>query len=178
MSRLFLSRNVEWKRRGRCGGLGEWLYRSVGGISPLAHGYQRVLIFPDVLPASSSGAPGPSAANTSIVTQRGKITVEWKRRNDGTGIELTVSLPAGVESGTVLFRSSDPALVTLEDLDTGALLWSQRTGLVRERDGGSAAATSHGVQRARWTARRGGLLELDLVAGRHALLCKLLVHGA
>ena len=104
------------------------------------------------------------------MTQRGKIDVEWKRRSGDKGIELTVSLPAGVETGTVVFRSPDPAIVTLEDLETGALLWSQRTGLV-QTDNNAAAA--RGVQRAGWTARRGGLLEVDLSAGRYALACKL-----
>ena len=146
----------------------------MGGISPVANGYQRVLIFPDVLPASSI-SPGPAAANASVVTQRGKISVEWKRRSGAEGIELTVSLPAGVETGTVVFRAPDPALATLEDLETGSLLWSQRTGLVQTGDN---AAAARGVQRVGWAARRGGLLEVDLSAGRYALACRLKSGGA
>jgi hypothetical protein len=125
-----------------------------------------VIIFPDVLPASST-SPGPSAANASVVTQRGKIAVEWKRRDGDKGAELTVSLPAGIETGTVLFRSPDPALAVLEDLETGVLIWSQRTGPVQHGD------AARGVQRIAWTARRGGLLEVGLSAGRYALVCKL-----
>ena len=92
-----------------------------------------------------------------------------KRRSGDTGIDLTGLLPAGVVTGAVVFRSPDPALATLEDLETGALLWSQRTGLVHTDNN---AAAARGVQRAGWTARRGGLLEVDLSAGRCALVCK------
>lgn len=64
-----------------CGGLGEWLHRSLGGISPAADGWAKVSIAPRV-----SKSLGPSAVNASVLTIRGRVESRWVRGGgDGTG---------------------------------------------------------------------------------------------
>ena len=57
-----------------CGGLGKWLYQSIGGIAPGDHtnagnggGYENVMINPDVT------VSGPASSSTLIDTVRGKV---------------------------------------------------------------------------------------------------------
>ena len=57
-----------------CGGLGAWLYRDIGGVRPGSDGYASVVIAPQI-----SRLRGPSAVNTSLVTVRGRVVVEWER---------------------------------------------------------------------------------------------------
>ena len=57
-----------------CGGVGEWQYRSLGGISPLQPGYKKVEIKPRV-----SSSYGPSAVNCTIMTVRGSVHSNWTR---------------------------------------------------------------------------------------------------
>lgn len=57
-----------------CGGLGEWLYRNVAGISPGSNGYQDVTIFPDVV-----ADVGPRRASSSVNTVAGRVEASWQR---------------------------------------------------------------------------------------------------
>ena len=131
----------------------------MGGISPVANGYQRVLIFPYVLPASNI-SPGPAAANVSVVTQREEISVEWKRRSCDKGIELTGLLPAGMETGTVVFRTKhSPRSKSWRQVRSGRstrascrLATTRQLPAVCNAPGGPHAAAGC----SRWTFRLGG----------------------
>jgi alpha-L-rhamnosidase len=63
------------------GSVGDWLYRTVGGIAPAAPGYQRLLIAP---------RPGGSltTATTSLTSRYGPVRTEWRK----TGAALTLSV--------------------------------------------------------------------------------------
>ena len=115
-----------------CGGVGEWMYRSLGGIAPATPGYGVVTIAPQV-----SQTEGPSAVNASVSTIRGVVESRWIRHPHslcrlsaeqrgalvGTVFELHVHVPVGSRAKvTVPLLHSDPASATL--LETDALLWS------------------------------------------------------
>ncbi len=72
------------------GAVGDWVHRTVGGLAPAADGYRRVLV-----------APRPPEAvtwaRTSLRTDAGTITVDWRRADEGApGWSLDVDLPPGV----------------------------------------------------------------------------------
>ena len=106
-----------------CGGLGEWMYRSVGGIAPsldLANsGYQHVILAPEV------SSKGPQAATVAMETVRGRVLMSWLRSDAGS-LSINVTVPAGVAGATVIFKSSGVCTVTEE----GRLVWSVQKGYV------------------------------------------------
>src|SRR5262249_53888678 len=63
------------------GSVGDWLYRTVGGLGPAAPGYRQVLIAP---------RPGGTltAATTSLQTGYGLTSAQWSR--SGTALTLQV----------------------------------------------------------------------------------------
>lgn len=69
------------------GAVGDWMYRTLGGLAPAADGYRRVLV-----------APRPPEAvhwaDTSLVTGHGTVSVGWRHEGDGFGLD--VDLPPGV----------------------------------------------------------------------------------
>jgi alpha-L-rhamnosidase len=79
-----------------CGGLGEWQYRSLGGIAPASAGYANVSIAPQI-----SRTLGPSSVAASVQTVRGLVASNWTRL-DGDGsscfVELSVSVPVGMRA--------------------------------------------------------------------------------
>ena len=84
------------------GSVGDWLYRTVGGLAPAAPGYQRLLIAPK---------PGGSltAATTSLATRYGPARTEWTR--DGTALSLRVVVPPNT-TATVQVPAPSAAAVT------------------------------------------------------------------
>eukprot|EP00035_Acanthoeca_spectabilis_P005666 m.116217 g.116217 ORF g.116217 m.116217 type:complete len:1058 (-) comp13125_c0_seq1:126-3299(-) len=80
-----------------CGGLGEWMYRSLGGIAPTSPGYGTVAIAPQISPTRD-----PASVNSSVQTVRGKVTSNWTR-HDTAGcvngrtpvVSLRVAVPVG-----------------------------------------------------------------------------------
>ncbi|HET6482390.1 MAG TPA: alpha-L-rhamnosidase C-terminal domain-containing protein, partial [Actinoplanes sp.] len=66
------------------GSVGDWLYRSVGGVGPASPGYRQVLVAPQ---------PGGTltAATTSLRTPYGVTSSSWTR--SGTTLTLTVVVP-------------------------------------------------------------------------------------
>lgn len=75
-----------------CGGVGEWMYRSLGGISPAGPGYSRVSISPEV-----SRTEGPSGVNATVSTIRGVVSSHWTRDLFGTVIlRWEVMVPIGM----------------------------------------------------------------------------------
>lgn len=81
------------------GAVADWMHRTIGGIAPMAPGYDRVLIAPQ---------PGGDLtwAKAALVTRRGTIATDWSLDDDGhlsvnlqvpDGVEATVRLPDGTE---------------------------------------------------------------------------------
>jgi alpha-L-rhamnosidase len=84
------------------GSVGDWLYRSVGGVGPAAPGYRQVLIAPK---------PGGTltAATTSLKTAYGETASKWSR--DGATLKLRVVVPPNA-TATVQVPASSAAAVT------------------------------------------------------------------
>ena len=147
-----------------CGGLGEWMYRSVGGISPgrgKANGYAHVDIFPDVVAGS-----GPDQANVSVATVGGLIHVAWTRRGHGVakgnghGVDLTASIPPAVHTASVMFRAPEHARAHITE--GGQTVWSSSAGFT----GGGRV----GVTAAEWVPDQGGRVRVDVGPGTYVLV--------
>jgi alpha-L-rhamnosidase len=149
--------HTHWLSRAVCGGVGEWMHRSLGGIAPAAPGYATVTIAPQV-----SKTTGPNAVNASIATVRGTVKSAWVRpANEGEPFELKVSVPVGSR-----------AIVRVPLLDAGA---SAATIRLREAGEGielfgpaqrSAETVGWLVAAARLVGTAGGrAIELETVAG-------------
>jgi len=80
------------------GAVADWIHRTIGGIAPLAPGYERVLIAP-------RPGGGVSWANATLETPRGEISVGWKL--EGSDVAVTASLPEGV-GGLLQLPGRDP----------------------------------------------------------------------
>jgi len=87
------------------GSVGDYLYRHVAGISPLAPGYTRVLIAP---------TPGPGSLTSAKATYdsiAGTIASQWARADDATTYEITIppnvtgEIRLSVAPGQSLFES-------------------------------------------------------------------------
>jgi alpha-L-rhamnosidase len=80
------------------GAVADWMHRTIGGIAPLAPGYESVLITP---------RPGGDVdwAKASLDSPRGSIEVAWSAENGD--LFLSVSLPEGV-SGVIDLVGSEP----------------------------------------------------------------------
>merc|ERR1711937_1078407 len=70
-----------------CGGVGEWMYRFVAGISPGSDGYSRLTIAPEMV--------GPTAASAQLNTIRGAASVSWEREGPArqTSRKLNATVP-------------------------------------------------------------------------------------
>lgn len=136
-----------------CGGLGEWLYRNVAGISPASNGYQHVTIFPDIVADA-----GPRRASSSVNTVGGRVEASWQRVAGG-GIEVRANLPAAVQSATIVFRAASDAAAQVTEGD--ALVWSSA--------GGFAAGAVPGIVSAMWTPEQGGLAQVYVGPGSYSL---------
>ena len=118
-----------------CGGLGEWLHRSLGGISPLSDGYAQVKIAPHI-----SRSVGPSAANASVMTIRGRITASWVRGSSISAdavsgrskhellLTLRVRIPVGVDRARVTLplvgrRASNVSVTDAGPAGPGSQIW-------------------------------------------------------
>eukprot|EP00040_Diaphanoeca_grandis_P015233 m.77460 g.77460 ORF g.77460 m.77460 type:complete len:1094 (-) comp25018_c0_seq1:43-3324(-) len=138
-----------------CGGAGEWLYRSVGGIAPAAPGFKRVKIFPDVIAKG-----GPDSANTSMITASGLVTVAWQRAT--SGVQIAVSISAGIDKATITFRAPDNTIPKdLSVSEGGATVWTSADGFSK-----SVA----GVVDAHWSAEMGGVVEVQVLSGSYSLM--------
>ncbi len=111
-----------------CGGLGEWMHRSLGGIAPALDGYALATIAPAISPTL-----GPSAVNASVMTVRGRFASSWVRGAAGEGdkaaplLRLTVRVPAGASALVrvpLLGRRAEA--VALDEERSGVRLWAER----------------------------------------------------
>lgn len=75
------------------GCVGEYLYRTILGITPLTPGYQEVLIQPDT-------TCGLNFVEGSFETIWGTIEVSWKL--DGKKVKLNLTVPPDVTAKVVL----------------------------------------------------------------------------
>ena len=77
-----------------CGGVSEWIWAHLVGITPLSRGFGHVLVHPKV-----DCKLGPSDAQASLRTPHGTLRVNWQRASGKT--TLNVTLPLGT-TGTVV----------------------------------------------------------------------------
>jgi alpha-L-rhamnosidase len=70
------------------GAVADWMHRTIGGITPLAPGYTKVLVDP-------KPGGGITWAKASLDTRHGTISVDW--RLEGDELIVDVDAPAGVE---------------------------------------------------------------------------------
>jgi alpha-L-rhamnosidase len=69
------------------GAVADWMHRTIGGIAPLAPGYEHVLVAPQP-------GGGISWARAAIDTRHGRIETRWEL--DDSQFTLTVDVPDGV----------------------------------------------------------------------------------
>jgi hypothetical protein len=113
-----------------CGGVGEWIHRSLGGIAPATAGYATVTIAPQV-----SKTNGPSAVNASVDTVRGTVKSAWIRpAGDAEPFELRVTVPVATSRAVVRvpFLGENVATARLVEVGEGAELFGPRVGLVKK----------------------------------------------
>lgn len=80
------------------GSVDDWLMRRIGGVEPLAPGYARVRIAPDV--------DGPVTSSSAwLDTVRGRVSVSWSRDDDV--VTLIIEVPAGCEAAVEVWASRE-----------------------------------------------------------------------
>jgi hypothetical protein len=84
-----------------CGGVGEWMWKHLVGLTPAKPQFAEVVIHPKVHPAE-----GPASVSGTFMSPRGAISSGWKLGGGGAGpgssVELSLSLPIGVQRATVV----------------------------------------------------------------------------
>jgi alpha-L-rhamnosidase len=75
------------------GAVADWMHRTIGGITPLTPGYDRVLVAPEP-------GGGITWARAAIETRHGRIAANWAI--DDTQITLTLDVPDGVTASVRL----------------------------------------------------------------------------
>jgi alpha-L-rhamnosidase len=84
------------------GSVGEWLYRTVGGIDTEGASFKNIILKPQP-------GPGIDSAKTSYDSIRGRIASEWKR--DGKMITVKFTVPPNT-TATAYLPTSDATTVT------------------------------------------------------------------
>ena len=83
-----------------CGGVAEWMWKHLVGLTATAPQFAEVDVHPKVHPDV-----GPSSASGSFLSPRGTISSAWNLTNGGVGstasVMLALSLPVGIEKATV-----------------------------------------------------------------------------
>lgn len=72
------------------GAIADWMHRFIGGISPLAPGYAKVLIAP-------RPGGGITWARSSLRTRHGTVSVSWSQTEEA-GLSVDVEIPDGVQA--------------------------------------------------------------------------------
>ena len=128
-----------------CGGVGEWMYRSLGGIAPASAGYRTVAIAPAI-----SRDSGPSGVNSTVLTVRGTVKSSWKRATDGGKTAgsrllatLTVSVPVGMAATISIPLLGQPAAdVFVIETNYNVSLWRGAGGSSSPRVAASGAPSA------------------------------------
>lgn len=112
------------------GSVGDYLYRHVAGIAPLAPGYTRIRLAPTI-------TPGLDHASATYDSPSGEIRSAWRRTSQGLSFDITIPpnttaeihLPAG--PGAVITESSRPLAQSpgLEVLSTAPLRLAAAPGV-------------------------------------------------
>jgi len=100
-----------------CGGVGEWMYRSVAGIAPASDGYNKLTVAPQM-------GQGPSAASVQLKTARGLASVSWVAARDTASWSLDVTVP--VSSLALVVLTSLPSAATPDSVtvkESGITVW-------------------------------------------------------
>ncbi|MFI5732739.1 family 78 glycoside hydrolase catalytic domain [Kribbella sp. NPDC051587] len=84
------------------GAVGEWMYRTLAGVSAAEPGYRKVLIAP-------TPGVGITKADFALETPYGQVVSNWK--TTARGLQLEVTVPAN-STATVRLPAADPSLVT------------------------------------------------------------------
>ena len=132
-----------------CGGLVEWYWKHLVGLTPASPGFATVHLAPKVHPGL-----GPSSLDASYASVSGVIRSSWALKEEGTEVRLSVDLPVGVRAATVVvpkpFVAASSArraaqAVVRDEANGGAVVW--RGGrLVGSPDGiAEAVETADGV---------------------------------
>lgn len=79
-----------------CGGVGEWMWKYLVGVTPKAPGFRQVQVHPRVHPI------GPASLAGSYHSAAGVIDSAWRLTEHGSAVELNTSLPLGVASATIV----------------------------------------------------------------------------
>lgn len=83
-----------------CGGVGEWFWKHLVGLTPASPGFEAIRIAPELDPDY-----GPGSLNATFHSVRGKIHSSWMIENSGarTGsVSMSVNIPLAVQTATIV----------------------------------------------------------------------------
>jgi len=126
------SRNHGWL----CGGMGEWLYKSLAGVVPLSPGFAEVAVAPKI-----SASLGPDTVQIAAQTGFGPIVLNWTRTASigGTGdatvpsVVVGFNIPVGVIANVTMPLLAARSKVDVVDTHaprtgpTSVLVWNGST---------------------------------------------------
>lgn len=105
-----------------CGGLVEWYWKHLVGLTPTRAAFATVRFAPKV-----RAAPGPSSLDAEYQSVRGIITSSWSLEDGGKQVKLDVTLPIGVQNGVVAvpkpFTSAAVQATRAKVYESGTLIW-------------------------------------------------------
>ena len=112
------------------GSVGEWMFRTAGGIDTDGPGYKKIILRPQ---PSAAGDKGLSYVNASYDSIRGKISCEWKRTDAG-GLKVKFTVPPNT-TATASVPANDAASVTENGKSTTEVegvkfLWTENGSVV------------------------------------------------
>ena len=117
-----------------CGGIGEWYWKHLVGLTPTAPGFAAVSIAPKI-----HDQVGPKTVGGEFRSPKGLISSRWNIT--AKGVTLTASLPVGVQQAIIVVpkpmlngQPISPVVVTLG----GTTIWDG-SQLVGNPDGVTAA---------------------------------------
>lgn len=116
------SRNHAWL----CGGVSEWLFSSLGGITAVAPGFQKVQIAPRVVPDL-----GPNATRVELATAAGTVVSAWQLGDsaaDGALLNLQIEVPVLASEGHVSVPLLTESASTVDVYEGSRLLWDGAAG--------------------------------------------------
>jgi alpha-L-rhamnosidase len=100
------------------GSVGDWLYRSVGGVASAAPGYAKVLVAPKVGGTLTS-------ASSDLTTAYGRTRSAWTR--SGSAVTLQVTVPPGA-TATVRVPGASATSVPADAVPIGGLSYAVGAG--------------------------------------------------
>lgn len=107
-----------------CACVGEWMYKSVAGISPASDGYDRISLAPNIMQAPGSGqVRGPARATAKVTTIRGPAKVTWDATRSGV---LTLGATLPVSSTATLILPLQPLGADASEVvvqESGVTVW-------------------------------------------------------